>query len=74
MEFFLLNVLLNVFLFLKVCDHDQVELEAMVLDSPKFYNHEYCSLVVIFHSRPICDENRSVKCVKYSFTVSLCNI
>ena len=52
MEFFLLNVLLNVFLFLKVCDRDQVELEAMVLDSPKFYNHEYCSLVVIFHSSP----------------------
>ena len=30
---------------------DQVELEAMVLDYPKFYNHEYCGLVVvIFHS------------------------
>ena len=52
MEFFLLNVLLKVFLFLKGCDRDQVELEAMVLDSPKFYNHEYC-LVVIFHSSPI---------------------
>ena len=38
-------------LFLKVCDSDQVELEAMVLDYFKFYNHEYCSLViVIFHS------------------------
>ena len=74
MEFFLLNVLLKVFLFLKVCDRDQVELEAMVLDYPKFYNHEYCSLVVIFHSSPtVCDENRSVKCAKYSFTVSLCN-
>ena len=35
MEFFLLNVLLKV-LFLKVCDSDQVEPEAMVLDSPKF--------------------------------------
>ena len=32
MEFFLLNALLKVFLFLKVCDRDQVELEAMVLD------------------------------------------
>ena len=53
MEFFLLIVLLNFFLFLKVCDSDQVELEAMVLDSPKFYNHEYCSLVVIFHSSPM---------------------
>ena len=54
MEFFLLNVLLKVFLFLKVCDSDQVELEAMVLDYryPKFYNYEYCSLVVIFHSSP----------------------
>ena len=52
MEFFLLNVLLKVFLFLKVCDRDQVELEAMVLDYPKFYNYEYCSLVVIFHSSP----------------------
>ena len=50
MEYFLLNVLLKVSLFLKVCDSDQVELEAMVLDSPKFYNHEYCRLVVIFHS------------------------
>ena len=38
-------------LVLKVCDSDQVEVEAMVLDYPKFYNHEYCSLVVvIFHS------------------------
>ena len=45
-----LNVLLKVFLFLKVCDSDQVELEAMVLDSLKFYNLEYCSLVVIFLS------------------------
>ena len=54
MEFFLLNVLLEVFLFLKVCDSDQVELEAMVLDSPKFYNHEYCSMVVIFYSSPMC--------------------
>ena len=53
MEFFLLNVFLKVFLFLKVCDRDQVELEAMVLDSPKFYNHEYGSLVVIFHSSPM---------------------
>ena len=69
MEFFLLNVLLKVFLFLKVCDRDQDELEAMVLDYPKFHNLEYCSLVMI-----LCDENRSVKCVKYSFTVSLCNI
>ena len=68
MEFFLLNVLLKVFLFLKVCDRDQVELEAMVLDFPKFYNHEYCSLVVLR------EENRIVKYVKYSFTVSLCNI
>ena len=41
MEFFLLIVLLKVFLFLKICDSDQVELEAMVLDSPKFCNHEY---------------------------------
>ena len=73
MEFFFLNALLTVFLFLKVCDRDQVELGAMVLDYPKFYNHEYCSLVVIFHSI-LCDENRSVKCVKYSLTVSLCNI
>ena len=55
MEFILLNVLLKVFLFLKVCDRDQVELEAMVLDYPKFYNHEYCSLVVIFHSSPMSD-------------------
>ena len=53
MEFFFLNVLLKVFLFLKVCDRDQVELEAMVLDYPKFYNHEYCCLVVIFHSSPM---------------------
>ena len=52
MEFFLLNVLLKVFLFLKISDSDQVELEAMVLDSPKFYDDEYCSLVVIFHSNP----------------------
>ena len=52
MEFFLLNVLLKVFLFLKVCDSDQVELEARVLDSTKFYDHEYCSVVVIFHSSP----------------------
>ena len=51
MEFFLLNVLLKVFLLLKVCDRDQVELKTMVLDYPKFYNHEYCSLVVIFHSQ-----------------------
>ena len=50
MEFFLLNVLLKVFLFLKVCDRDQVRLEAIILDYPKFYNHEYCSLVVIFQS------------------------
>ena len=50
-EIFLLNVLLKVFLILNVCDSDQVELEAMVLDYPKFYNHEYCGLVVvIFHS------------------------
>ena len=49
--FFFLNVLLKVFSFLKVCDSDQVELEAMVLDYPQFYNHEYCGLVVvIFHS------------------------
>ena len=74
MEFFLLNVLLKVFLFLKVCDSDQVELEAMVLDYPKFYNHEYCGLVVVIFHSVLCDENRSVKCVKYSFTVSLCNI
>ena len=53
MEFFLLNVLLKVFMFLKVCYSDQVELEAMVLDYPKFHNHEYCSLVVIFHSSPM---------------------
>ena len=52
MDFFLLNVLFKVFLFLKVCGSNQVELEAMVLDFPKFYNHEYCSLVVIFHSSP----------------------
>ena len=52
MEFFVLNVLLKVFLFLKVCDRDQVQLEAMVFDYPKFYNYEYCSLVVIFHSSP----------------------
>ena len=50
MEFFLLNVLLKVFVFLKVCDSDQVELKAMALDSPKFYDHKYCRLVVIFHS------------------------
>ena len=31
---------LKVFLFLKVYDRDQVELEAMVLDYPKFYNYE----------------------------------
>ena len=53
MEFFLLNVFLKIFMFLKVCDSDQVEQEALVLDSPKFYNHEYCSLVVIFHSSPM---------------------
>ena len=53
MEFSLLNVVLKVFLFLKVCDCDQIELEAMVLDYPKFYNHEYCGLVVIFHSSPM---------------------
>ena len=53
MEFFLLNVFLKVFLFLKVCDSDQVELEAMVLDFPKFYNHECYSQVVIFHSNPM---------------------
>ena len=73
MEFFLLNVLLKVFLFLKVCNRDQDELEALVLDYSKFYNLEYCSLVVIL-TAVLCDENRSVKCVKYSFTVSLCNI
>ena len=50
MEFFLLNVLLKFFLFLKVCDRDQVEPEAMVLDYPY---HEYYSLVVIFHSSPM---------------------
>ena len=50
---FFLSVLLKVFLFLKVCDRDQVELEAMVLDYPKFYNHGYCSLAVIFHSSPM---------------------
>ena len=44
---------LKVLLFLKVCDRDQVELEAMVFGYPKFYNHEYCSLVVIFHSSPM---------------------
>ena len=48
-----LNVLFKVFLFLKVCDSDQVELEAMVLDSLKFYNLEYCRLVVIFLSSPM---------------------
>ena len=53
MEFFILNVLLKVFLFRKVCDRDQVELEAMVLDFPKFYNHEYRSLVVIFYFSPM---------------------
>ena len=53
MEFFLLNALLKVFLILKVCDSDQVELEAMVLDYPKFYNQEYCRMVVIFHSSPM---------------------
>ena len=47
MEFFLLNVLLKVFLFLKVCNRDQDELEALVLDYRKFCNLEYCSLVVI---------------------------
>ena len=39
----LLNVILKVFLFLKVCDSDQVEPEATVLVFPKFYNHENCS-------------------------------
>ena len=53
MEFFLLNVVLKVFLFLKVCDRDQVELEAMVLAYSMFYNLEYCSLVVIFYSSPM---------------------
>ena len=53
MEFFLLNVLLKALLFLKVCDSVQVELEAMLLDSPKFYNHGYCSLVVIFPFSPM---------------------
>ena len=53
MEFFLLNVLLKVFLFLKVGDSGQVELEAVVLDYPKLYNHEYCSMVEIFHFRPM---------------------
>ena len=43
MECFLLNGLLKVFLFLKVCDSGQVKLEAMVLDYPKLYNYEYCS-------------------------------
>ena len=46
-------VFLKVFMFLKVCDIDQVEPEALVLDSPKFYNHEYCGLVVIFYSNPM---------------------
>ena len=36
MEFLLLNVLLKVFLFLKVCDSDQVEQEAMVWNTPSF--------------------------------------
>ena len=54
MEIFLLNVLLKSLLVSEgYCDRDQVELEAMVLDYPKFYNHEYCSLVVIFHSSPM---------------------
>ena len=53
MEFFHLNVLLKVVLFLKVCNRDQDELEAVVLDYPEFYNLEYCSLVVIFHSSPM---------------------
>ena len=44
---------LKVFLFLKVCDRDQGELEAMVLDYSKFYNHECCSLVEIFYSSPM---------------------
>ena len=38
---------------LLVSDRDQDELEAMVLDYPKYYNHGYCSLVVIFHSSPV---------------------
>ena len=50
---FVLNVLVKVFLFLKVCNRDQDELEALVLDYPKFYNLEYCSLVVLFHSSPV---------------------
>ena len=41
MEFFLQSVHLKVFIFLKVCDSDQVELEEIALDFPKFYNHEY---------------------------------
>ena len=53
MEFFLLSALLKAFLFLKVCDSGQFELEAMVLDSLKFYNHEYFSLVEIFLSSPM---------------------
>ena len=43
---------LKSFLVSEALDRDQVELEAMVLDYPKFYNYEYCSLVVIFHSSP----------------------
>ena len=66
MEFFLLNVLLKVFLFLKVCDSDQVELEAMVLDSPKFYNQEYCS----DFSLQSYVMKMEVSSVLYSFTVS----
>ena len=60
---------LKVFLFLKVCGSDQVELEAMVLDSSKFYNEEYCSdFLVQSYAMKI-----EVLSVLYSFTVSLCN-
>ena len=70
MEFFLLNVLLKVFLFLKVCDSDQVQLETMVLDSNKFYIQEYCS----DFSLQSYVMKIEVSSVLYSFTVSLCKI
>ena len=49
MEIFFLNVLLKSLLVSEgYCDRDQVELEAMVLDYPKFYNHEYSGVRRIF--------------------------
>ena len=66
MEFFLQNVHLKVFIFLKVCDSDQVELEEIVLNSPKFYNHEYLQW---FFTTVLCNENRSVQRIMFIYCI-----